>query len=46
MKKGWKKEVKAVFEMVDTDKSGKCSPAELEAAIAKHGYPDLEGLME
>ena len=46
LKKGWKKEVTEAFNYVDTDNSGKVSGAELEAAIKKHGYPDLDGLFE
>merc|ERR1711924_54368 len=45
LKKGWRKEVKAAFEHVDTDKSGEVSPDELKAAIEKYGYPDLADLV-
>merc|ERR1711865_974227 len=46
LKEGWKAEVAEAFKAVDTDASGKVSPKELEAAIKKHGYPDLSGLMK
>merc|ERR1711935_468926 len=46
LKAGWRAEVAAAFKAVDTDASGKVSPKELEAAIKKHGYPDLSELFE
>ena len=46
LKAGWRKEVAAAFKAADTDASGKVSAKELEAAIEKHGYPDLKDLFK
>ena len=45
LKKGWVKDVRKVFKMVDTDKSGSVSGKEMKAAIEKYGYPDLSDLV-
>jgi len=46
LKKGWRKDVAHVFHEVDTNNDHKVTPAELKAAIAKHGYPDFMDLVK
>lgn len=45
LRAGWKKDVKAVFKMVDTNGDKQVSKTELQAAIKEHGYPDLADLV-
>jgi Ca2+-binding EF-hand superfamily protein len=42
----WKAKIKAVFDHVDKDGDGKCSPKELFTAMEKHGIPDINDLFK
>jgi Ca2+-binding EF-hand superfamily protein len=45
LRAGWRKDVANAFKEVDTNGDKQVSKKELQAAIEKHGYPDLSDLV-